>query len=80
MQTIHVHLVITTDKDVKDLPELIAGRAWTIDGVSNVEIDETKSGHWTKDVLPPLYEGAELDSQFLPEQPDEISPRWTEVL
>ena len=49
MQTIHVHLVITTDKPVKDLSELVAGRAWTIDGVNHVEVDEVKSGSWSEE-------------------------------
>lgn len=70
MQTIHVHLVITTDKPVKDLSDLVAGRAWTIDGVSHVEIDEIKSGHWSEETqltpFPGLAEAmADIPERFL---------------
>ena len=70
MQTIHVHLVITLDKPVKALSDLVAGRASTIDGVSNVEVDETKSGSFTEEPEPeqvwwPAEEVAALHSAIL---------------
>ena len=33
-----VILKVTTRKETKDLAEMVAGRAYTIDGVSNVEV------------------------------------------
>lgn len=36
MKTHHILLTITTSKDIKDLVDHVAGRAYTLDGVTNV--------------------------------------------
>ncbi len=42
MKTHHILLTITTSKDIKDLVDHVAGRAYTLDGVTNVDAVEVK--------------------------------------
>lgn len=50
MQTVIV-LVIKHDRPILDLPELVAQRAWTIDGVSSADV-LTEDSPWP-DLHPP---------------------------
>lgn len=90
-------LSVTHDKPLPDLPELVAGRAWTIDGVTDAKVMPTRwhdplpleselspTGR-IREIHKPPYQSypnvaAHLSKQREGHQPDEISPRWTEVL
>ena len=67
-----ITLVVDHDKPIAALPELVAGRAWTIDGVKTADVI----------IIEQAPERARTtDAQaVLATQPDEISPRWTDVV
>jgi hypothetical protein len=70
-----ITMAIIHEKPKPDLAELIAGRAWTIAGVSHVKVERAleRPESWPKH---PAFEA----TKTLDQQPDEISPRWTEVI
>ena len=69
MKTV-ITLVIDHEKPIVALPDLVAGRAWTIDGVKSAEI-QTPVRVRTADKAPP---------DPIAIQPDEIAPRWLDVI
>jgi hypothetical protein len=70
MKTV-ITLVIDHERPIAALPELVAGRAWTIDGVKSADVINIKQA-------PSPREPAPASLQF--HHPDEISQRWAEVL
>lgn len=63
-------LSVVCDKDVKDLSQLIAQRAWTIDGVTSVEVaHEFPSDNEPRPTPAPVPENVWAELPHFPELP-----------